>query len=398
MKPSGELAIKSMETKEKNSSKIILTSKEKSELLFEAILTVILLVLLDIAILSMARVFISGNSKLYDNIYTFKELIFESFLNTTSYPLEKIAIVLLIIIDIIVLLWRLIRRYHQMQLRHIIKELHFIAEGNYDHRIPFRLSGDLGRIINNVNRLVESAVSAMEEERKIEQSKDELITNISHDIRTPLTSIIGYLGLIEERGYNSQEDLLHYTHTAYNKSKQMKVLVDDLFEYTKMRQPSTPLTISKFDLHQLLEQLVVDFELEADTNEMNIEVICHPTPFTMEGDAEKLVRVFNNLITNALKYGTQGTKILLIAEKVDTDVSITIKNNGASIPKEALENLFERFYRVEGSRSQETGGTGLGLAIAQSIVSLHKGDIFVESNKDWTSFVIVLPICSSSKN
>ena len=232
----------------------------------------------------------------------------------------------------------------------------------------------------------------MEEERRIEQSKDELITNISHDIRTPLTSIIGYLGLIEEGRYQSDEELLHYTHTAFKKSKQMKNLVDDLFEYTKVRQTNTKLNIISFDLYQLLEQLAVDFELEAGNKNMNLEVLCHPLTFLMEGDTEKLVRVFNNLITNALKYGADGDTIMLTAEQDEQHAIITVKNNGENIPKEALDNIFERFYRVDQSRSQETGGTGLGLAIAHSIISLHHGEISVKSENGWTSFVIILPL------
>ncbi|MCG3562148.1 hypothetical protein L8957_28705, partial [Klebsiella pneumoniae] len=118
-----------------------------------------------------------------------------------------------------------ITAYHQRTSLH--------RKRKYDHRIPFELSGDLSRVVTSINGLVDSTVAAIEDERKIEKSKDELITNVSHDIRTPLTSIIGYLGLIEDGQYHSEEDLLKYTHTAYIKAKQMKSLVDDLFEYTK---------------------------------------------------------------------------------------------------------------------------------------------------------------------
>ena len=134
------------------------------------------------------------------------------------------------VVDVIVVYWRLVRRYHQMQLRHIINELHYIADGHFNHRIPFQLKGQMQRVVASVNALVDSTIKAMEDEREIERSKDELITNVSHDIRTPLTSIIGYLGLIEDKQYRSEEDILKYTHTAYLKSKQMKSLVDDLFE------------------------------------------------------------------------------------------------------------------------------------------------------------------------
>lgn len=396
-KQCGELAIKLMAIKQKNDSsqrgaRIKLTSKETSELIIEGIVTIVLLILLNIAILSLAQLLIKDTTTTKNLIFDIKEVLVKTFSNEKFYSLGNLTLGFMILFDLIILYWRLIRRYHQMQLRHIISELHYIANGNYGHRIPFELAGDLGRVVESINGLVDSTVEAIEEERKIEKSKDELITNISHDIRTPLTSIIGYLGLIEEKQYRNEEDLLKYTHTAYSKAKQMKLLVDDLFEYTKVRQPSTPLNLIQFDMEQLLAQLAVDFEIDANKKGMQVDVLTNPSPFLMEGDTEKLVRLFNNLIANALKYGRQGKQIILEAERVGSEAIITVKNDGPQIPEASLNQLFDRFYRVEESRSQETGGTGLGLAIAQSIVVLHGGYIYAKSDRKWTSFVIHLPL------
>lgn len=374
-----------------SSNTIELTSKEKSELIAEGIVTIILLLLLNIAIFIIISQVLTYNKNLENMVYSIKLIIGNTFNNEAFTSWGKPAFVIMGIIDLGILYWRLIRRYRQMQLRHIISELHFIANGHYNHRIPFEINGDLGKIIESINGLVDSTVGAIEEERKIEKSKDELITNVSHDIRTPLTSIIGYLGLIEEKQYRSQDELLKYTHTAYAKAKQMKVLVDDLFEYTKVRQPTSPINLISFDMEQLLEQITVDFELEASKKNMQIDVQVSQSPFIMEGDTDKLVRVFNNLISNALKYGKGGHQIVLQAEKIGREAVVTIKNDGPMIPKESLEKLFDRFYRVENSRSQETGGTGLGLAIAQSIIVLHGGYIYAKSDSHWTSFVIHLP-------
>ena len=246
-------------------------------------------------------------------------------------------------------------------------------------------------MINSINALVDSTVNSMEEERRIESSKDELITNVSHDIRTPLTSIIGYLGLIEDKQYKSDEELVKYTHTAYLKAKQMKVLVEDLFEYTKVRQTTTPLNPVKFDMLAMLEQLAASFELEGQKHHLRFVVSGRPNPLMMEADTEKLGRVFNNLIANALKYGKGAHHIFLTAEAVGSEVVIKVQNDGEQIPNDSLSKLFDRFYRVEGSRNQETGGTGLGLAIAQSIVTLHGGYIYADSTPELTSFVIHLP-------
>lgn len=367
-----------------------LTRKEKSELIFEGFITVGLIYLLYLAVLIIFDRFVYTSPDLVNNIWIFKNSFTIGERQVHSYKL--IFVTLLVIVAMIVLFWRLKRRYKQMQLRHVISELHYIAEGHYDHRIPFELSGDMNKVIDSIHVLVDSTVSAMEEERKIEQSKDELITNVSHDIRTPLTSIIGYLGLIEDKQYQSQEELLKYTHTAYIKAKQMKILVEDLFEYTKVRQHTTPLNLTQFDMVKLLEQLAADFELDTKKKNMVIEVIQPDSEIMMEADTEKIVRVFNNLISNALKYGVGGKKITIEAQKVGKEVIISVSNDGPEIPEASLNQLFDRFYRVEESRSQETGGTGLGLAIAQSIVALHGGYIYAKSDKELTRFVLHLPL------
>lgn len=370
-----------------------LTTREKSALFMEGVVTVILLLMLNLALLVLIIQAIETNPGLRDGIFIIKRSVMFGPNNFQLWSWENIFIGLMLIADALVVWWRLIRRYRQMQLRHIIGELHYIANGHFDHRIPFRVSGDVQRVVDSVNALVDSVISSMDEERAIEKSKDELITNVSHDIRTPLTSIIGYLGLIEDQQYHSEEDLLKYTHTAFLKSKQMKSLVDDLFEYTKVRQTDTPLSITKIDLAAMLEQLAASFELEGKKKAMTVGASSTPDTLMMEADPEKLVRVFNNLVANALKYGTGGSEINLIAKQVSPDeLEVRVTNDGPKIPKESLALIFERFYRVEESRSKETGGTGLGLAIAQSIVALHGGYIYVESDDQLTSFVIHLPV------
>lgn len=370
-----------------------LTTREKSALIMEGIVTVVILLLLNLSVIVILNEMIQANPGLQDGIFIIKRSVFIGPAHYQLWSWENIFIALMIVFDVGVVYWRLIRRYHQMQLRHIIGELHYIANGHFDHRIPFTLKGDTQRVVTSVNSLVDSVISSIEEERRIEKSKDELITNVSHDLRTPLTSIIGYLGLVEDRQYHSEEELLKYTNTAFNKAKQMKSLVDDLFEYTKMRQTDTPLTIAHLDLTQMMAQLAASFELEANEKGMTLVTDVGDEPIHIEADAEKLGRVFNNLIGNALKYGGDGKHIYLRAKQLsDREVAVSVENDGSKIPEAALGQVFERFYRVEESRSKATGGTGLGLAIAQSIVSLHGGYIYVTSDDDLTRFVIHLPI------
>lgn len=375
-----------------------LTGREKSSLIFEGVITVVLLILLNMAIITIIQDMIQGNPGVTNGIFMIKQSLRIGPLQAQIWSYQRILIFVLIVIDIWVVWWRLRRRYHLYQMDHILAELHYIAQGHLDHRIPFRLKGNEQHVITSVNALVDSAVQSMDDERKIEKSKDELITNVSHDLRTPLTSIIGYLGLIEDKQYRNEEDILKYTHTAYEKAKQMKNLVEDLFEYTKVQQHGAPVNIMTIDLNQLIEQLTASFELEAQHRGIEISSAVTPNPLMIEADPEKLGRVFNNLVSNAFKYGNGASYIKITAQQEGDQVVVKVANDGTPIPAQAVDHLFERFYRAEASRSRKTGGTGLGLAIVKSIVDLHHGKVSAVSDENETSFVVTLPLKQKDGN
>lgn len=369
-----------------------LTGREKSSLFFEGLLTIILLGLINIALITIIQTMIQSNPGVQSGIFIIKQSLVIGPFHAQIWSYQRIVMALLVLIDIGVLWWRLLRRYHLYQLDHIIGELHYIAQGHLDHRIPFRVNGNQQHVITSVNALVDTITQAMQEERASEKSKDELITNVSHDLRTPLTSIIGYLGLIEDHQYQSEEDIVKYSHIAYDKAKQMKNLVEDLFEYTKVQQHGAPVNLMTVDLGQLLEQVGTSFELEADKKGIAINVSCEPTPLSITADPEKLGRLFSNLVANALKYGHGASYIHLTAKQLGEKVVITVADDGEKIPAESVKHLFERFYRVESSRNKATGGTGLGLAIVQSIVELHHGSVTARSDDQETAFVVTLPV------
>lgn len=374
------------EKKSPSAALLKITGREISELFFEGVITLFIVFVLYLGALVILNQILDSTSytgetvrqtwhleseaiQMYRNIFTISTIVFAIFF---TY-------------------WRLIRRFRQMQLNHVLDELHLIAQGEYERRIPFQLAGDMGQVVASINRLVDSTVSAMEDERMIEKSKDELITNVSHDIRTPLTSIIGYLGLIVNGKPKSAEETKRYAEIAYHKAQQMKALVDDLFEYTTTSPNGAPLRLSDIPIQSFLEQIAADFELEAQKRQMTVEVVPTKHSIVLELDAEKMVRVINNLLSNAIKYGKEGTPITLEASEKDGIVRIAVHNHGEDIPQEVLDHLFSRFYRAESSRSKETGGTGLGLAIAENIVRNHGGIIFAESNHQITSFYVCLP-------
>ena len=369
-----------------------LTGREKSALFFEGVVTVALLILINVAVIGIIQGVIQSNPGLASGIFIIKQSLWFGPYHTQIWSYQRIVIGLLMLLDGWVVWWRLKRRYHQYQMDHIIAELHYIAQGHLDHRIPFRLKGSEQHVITSVNALVDSAVQSMNDERQIEKSKDELITNVSHDLRTPLTSIIGYLRLIEDKQYHSEEDIVKYSHIAYEKAKQMKTLVDDLFEYTKVQQHGAPVNMMTVDLSQLLEQVSASFELEGQKRGIEVSSATQPTPLLVDADPEKLGRVFSNLVANALKYGNGASYIKIDARQVGASVVIEVANNGTQIPAASLGHLFERFYRVESSRSKDTGGTGLGLAIVKSIVDLHHGEVEVTSTPQVTTFTVILPL------
>lgn len=376
--------------------KVILTTKEKSELFGEGVITVILLLLLNLSIIILINLAVLNDPRLENGIFFLKKTItFANGMHLWSW--QRLFISFMLVGDAIVVYWRLIRRYRQMQLRHVIEELHYIADGHFDHRIPFVVKTDLQKVIDSINALVDSTVASMEEERQIEQSKDDLITNVSHDIRTPLTSIIGYLGLLKSSELN--EDQTKYIQIAYDKALQMKALAEDLFEYTTLRSSTNnKLVLAPLHVNSMLEQVAAGFELEAEKKNITFNVITRPRDLVIDADAKMIVRMLNNLISNALKYGHGATEINLIANKVNNEfVELRVENNGEQIPKKSLQKIFDRFYRVESSRNLKTGGTGLGLAITKSIVDLHGGNIKCQSTAELTSFIIQLPLNSPKK-
>lgn len=270
------------------------------------------------------------------------------------------------------------KKVETIRLRHVVDYVTYIAQGHYDIKIPEVEMGNLTIMIRSINRLVESTVRAREEELKVEKTKDELIANVGHDLRTPLTSIIGYLSLIEEEKYQSHQQLLQFTHNAYDKAILMQHLVNDLFEYASSRLTTYELEKVQVPVSLYLEQISADFDTMAIQKSIQIVVEVSPENLVAYFDPEKMVRVFNNLISNALKYGIGATKIRLLAweNMTDNQVIFEVRNDGALLEEDELEKIFQRSYRSDASRNFDIPGTGLGLAIARNIIETHEGKIY----------------------
>ncbi|MDG0790913.1 HAMP domain-containing histidine kinase [Cohnella ginsengisoli] len=266
-----------------------------------------------------------------------------------------------------------------------------IAEGRFDSRIPVRTSDELGVLADRINGMSERLKRSIEEERRTERAKTELVTNVSHDLRTPLTSIVGYLGLIEQDRYRDEVELRHYTGIAYDKALRLQGLINDLFEYTRT-SGGLQLRLSPLNLVEMLGQLAVQFRLQFEQAGIEGVAVFAEKELTVAADGDKLVRVFENLIDNAIRYGRNGGRIEIRARREGTEAVAEIVNYGEPLPASAIPLLFDRFYRLEQSRSRHTGGSGLGLAIAKNIVELHGGAISAFSGVGVTTFQVRLPL------
>ncbi|WP_018752478.1 sensor histidine kinase [Paenibacillus sanguinis] len=281
-----------------------------------------------------------------------------------------------------------IRRHEKKYLELLIEEVHKIEDGSV-RKIPVENVGQLGQLATDINRMVERLRTSMEEERRAEQTKNELITNVSHDLRTPLTSITGYLGLIEQDRYRDEVELRYYVNMAYEESLRLKQLLQDLFEYTRMQNKEMKLDKTRINLAEMLYQISAHFGWQMQENGMEFRIYLQG-PLMVQADGDKLRRVYENLITNAIRYGQEGRYIDIRGWEEGNEVVTEIVNYGEPIPAADHPHLFDRFYRVEKSRTVHSGGSGIGLAIAKHIVNLHQGAIGVESNEFRTAFIVRL--------
>lgn len=268
-------------------------------------------------------------------------------------------------------------------LTEIAEALNKIADGDLDINIPIKSNDELGFLAQNINNMAAKLKKSIEDERNAERTKNELITSVSHDLRTPLTSIMGYLELITSDRYDDEIRMRHYADIAYQKSKRLKRMIDDLFELTTLDHGKIELNKARIDLGQLLEQLTEEFVPILYEANMEYRLFLPNYKIELEADAHMLVRVFENLISNAIRYGEQGRYVDISMQGEEAVAIVSIANYGNPIPEYELKYIFDRFYRMEQSRSSETGGTGLGLAIAKNIVELHGGQIraYTEGNK-----------------
>lgn len=274
-------------------------------------------------------------------------------------------------------------------IKEMIDGIDQISQGNFDNRITINNEDEFALLADKLNQMADDIKEIMENERRSEYAKNELITSVAHDLRTPLTSIIGYLDLVSSKEL-PQDTQMKYIGIAYNKSKRLEKLIEDLFTYTKFNFGEVKANYTEVDMVKLVNQLVDEFYPSFSEYDLEYEFATSANASIINADGNLLARAFANLISNAIKYGRDGKKIIINLAKYDAGVTITVTNFGDIIAPKDLKRIFQRFYRVETSRSSETGGSGLGLAIAQSVIEMHGGSISAKSDENGTVFTVEL--------
>lgn len=289
--------------------------------------------------------------------------------------------------------------YFLLFIKRIVKDMTYIsdriidiADGKSDEKIIIERQDEIGEIAGRINEMTEQINQLITSERDALQSNKDLIACVAHDLRTPITSVKGYLDLALDTKYYDLEQRQKYVRIAQTKANRLEYLIHDLFNYTKLTSGEITLHRSKIDLVQLVEQMVEEFYPLFQEEELECTTKYNISYLEMNMDGELIARAVQNLLSNAIKYGKDGKHVYVELECLEQEVQIRVTNYGLVIPEESIKHLFDKFYRVERSRNVKTGGTGLGLNIAQEIVHLHGGRIQVTSGASGTCFTIALPL------
>ena len=296
------------------------------------------------------------------------------------------AAIVLIFLLLLVFLFRWLTRYF----REINQGIDCLLS---DREEQIRLSQEMQPFEIKLNTVQNILIQREQAARAAEQRKNELVMYLAHDIRTPLTSIIGYLRLLEQIPDLPDEEKEKYVHISLEKTYRLEKMINEFFEITCYNTQQITIASKAIDLYYLLVQ-VIDEHLPLFTEHGNYITFHAAESLEVCGDPERLARVFNNLLKNAVAYSSKGTEITVNAEETPEHIVVTVSNHGKTIPDDKLETLFEKFYRLDESRTSNTGGTGVGLAIAKEIVLLHGGTISADSKNGLTTFTVKLPISS----
>lgn len=259
-----------------------------------------------------------------------------------------------------------------------------------DSMEPVILIEELKPIEEKLNQIKQTLQRQEREAQEMEQKKNDMLLFLAHDLKTPLTSVVAYLAMLEEHPEMPEEERARYTHISLEKAVRLGELIREFFDITKFNLQDITLERVDLNLSMMMEQIADELYGVLQEKKLQCKVEAEED-IMISADPDKLVRVFDNILRNAIVYCKNESTLFIKCLSIENHVKIIFENEGETIPQEMLDKIFEKFYRADAARSSSTGGAGLGLAIAKQIVTLHDGTICAESENGKTRFIVTLP-------
>ncbi len=297
---------------------------------------------------------------------------------------------LLLFIPLAIMFFYLLTKPYSTYFNEISSGIHYLARGDFKHKVHIQSNDEFRDIAQDINLASEKLKEAIQRGDFSESSKDQLVVNLAHDLRTPLTSVLGYLDLILKDEDLTKEQVRHFLTIAYTKSQRLERLIDELFEITKMNYGMLPVEKKRINLTNLLNQLKEELYPILKENHL-IARMNSTAHLPIYGDGDLIARVLENLMINAIRYGYDGQYVDINGFVDSDEVVVQVVNYGYSIPTDEIPHLFNAFYTGDKARTSQENGTGLGLFIAKNIVEQHNGTISADSSLISTIFEIRLP-------
>ena len=316
--------------------------------------------------------------------------------DVTSYVTENyllamnmIYIVVLLGIAVFLLVFTLFVNKKVKYIKFLSSEVKVIKDEDFGKTIEVRGQDELAELCSSINNMSLELREKIDNEKKIEQNKNELITNVSHDLRTPLTSILGYVDLLKQNGFEDKEKFVEYISIIDERSKSLNTLINELFEYTKLNSHDIKLNYNTVEIGSLVEQLSGEYSLIFKKEGLELISEIPEEDIFVDIDIQMIVRALENILINAKKYSVRNSQVLVKLLQESNDIVISVENKVENISQDDLDNLFERFYKVD--KARKTGdSTGLGLSIVKRVVELHKGLVKAELINGVIKFKIIL--------
>ena len=285
----------------------------------------------------------------------------------------------------------LVDRWINTPIRKVADFAKNIKDGNFENRIKIKSSDEIGELAKNMNQLAETIEADISNMKKMEDVRTEFLSNVTHELKTPIASIVGYLETLKDGALKDKDVNKTFIKRSLKNAKRLEALVTDLVDISRIETGEMEIQLEKVNIQPILEEVVNDARQRNRNLELDIKLsLGDQKEIVVYGNSDRLRQVFDNLVSNAIRY-TESGNVIISAEIRDTEVEFTVSDTGMGMDSESIERIFERFFRTDDARKIVRGGTGLGLAICKHIIEAHNSSLSVDSiEKEGSTFAFSL--------